>query len=113
MGQRVMRWVSSPVFVGSVVLLGSGTYIQLDIIPSPPEPYFGGNLEDGYVLADEALRRELAESFPDVYARMQHRRHHMMETLRFDLSEEVMPMSDLAGYYRPYLTNLQKGFIIE
>ncbi len=107
------EWVSSPVFVGSAVPLGSGTYMQLDIIPSPPVPYFGGNMEDGYVLANEALRRELAEGFPDVYSRMQHRRRYMTETLGFELSEEVMPMSDLAGYYRPYLTNLQKGFIVE
>lgn len=43
---------------------------QMDIIVSVPG-YAGANAEDGILLADEELRKQIAVQYPDMWGRMQ------------------------------------------
>lgn len=106
------EWVSTPLYEGSDVALRSGTYIQLDLIIVPDAPYFGSDLEDGLVLADEQLRSELETKFPDVWTRFQRRRRYIQDVLGIEMSDDVLPMSDLLAYYRPFLLNREKAFAL-
>ena len=103
------EWTSSPVYPGSKIRLKSGMMLQVDIIPSLAG-YGGANAEDGIALADEALRRELQRQYPRTWERMEDRRRYMKEELGIELKEEVLPLSDLCGYMRPYLLNREWAF---
>lgn len=105
------EWLSSPISRGSEIPFQSGMVVQMDIIPSSPV-YAGVNAEDGICLADEALRKELEENYPQVWQRMQRRRAFMTEQLGIPLRPEVLPMSDLAGQYYPLLLCSTKKFCI-
>jgi Xaa-Pro aminopeptidase len=100
------EWLSSPIYADSAVTLKSGMLLQIDIIPSVPG-YGGSSIEDTIGLADAALRAQLAQDYPDVWARMQARRKYVTETLKINLSEEVILLSATVGYLRPFL--LDKG----
>lgn len=106
------EWCSSPIYPDSKITIKSGMCFQMDIIPSM-EGYAGANCEDSLVIADENLRRELRESYPEVYKRMEQRRAVMVKTLGIQLPEEVLPLSNTAGIYRPFLLNKDKAFVIE
>jgi len=100
------EWLSSPIKKASAVKLRSGMVLQMDIIPKLT-PYAGVSAEDGVALADETLRAELREHFPETWARMQRRRSYITDVLGIELDESVLPMSDTVGYLRPLL--LEKG----
>lgn len=103
------EWTSSPVYPGSKIRLESGMMLQADIIPSLAG-YGGANAEDGVALADETLRLELEKQYPRTWERIQDRRNYMKKELGIDLREEVLPLSDLCGYLRPYLLNRECAF---
>lgn len=106
------EWTASPVYPGSQVKIQSGMMFQMDIIPSVPG-YGGVSAEDGIAIADEALREELKNKYPDTWKRIEDRRRFMIEELGINLKAEVLPMSDIGGYLRPYVLNhgyaLKKG----
>lgn len=106
------EWVSSPIYSGSTDVLRSGMYLQVDVIPRS-ETYFSTRMEDGVVLADRSLRTELAEQYPDCYARMQGRRAFMTDVLGFELPEEVLPLSNTAGLVPPYLLHPHRVLAME
>lgn len=106
------EWVSTPFTEGSDVLLQSGNYIQLDLIIIPEAPYFGADLEDGIVLADEALRDRLKTDFPEAWARFSRRREYISQVLGIEMSPDVLPMSDILAYYRPFLLSPDKALVI-
>jgi hypothetical protein len=58
--------------------------------------------EGGVVLADEELRAAIQREYPEMWARMQERRKYLIEEIGIVLSEEVLPMSNAAAYYRPF-----------
>ena len=104
------EWVSTPFMPGSDVKLRSGNYIQFDLIIAPDRPYFGADLEDGIVLADEELRAGIKAKSPGAWARFERRRRYIRDVLGIDLCDEVLPMSDILGYYRPFLLSKGKAF---
>lgn len=104
------EWMSSPIFPQSDISLASGMMMQMDIIPQKAG-YGGVGAEDGIVLADEDLQKELKNKYPPTFARMMRRRKYMYEELGINLKPEVLPMSDIAGYLRPYL--LQKDYALK
>lgn len=106
------EWVSSPIYPGSTDVLRSGMYMQVDVIPRSAT-YFSTRMEDGVVLADQALRMEIAERYPECFARMQARRAFMMTTLGFELPEEVLPLSNIAGLVPPYLLHPDRVLALE
>lgn len=95
------EWLSSPIYPGSTIPLHSGMAFQVDVIPASPI-YFSTRMEDGLVLADNDLRRQLQENFPACFARCQQRRQFMQEILGIEIAEEVLPLSNIPALIPPY-----------
>ncbi len=106
------EWVNSPVYAGSRVELRSGMALQCDIIPATGTAYFTTNIEDGVVLADEALRAELAANYPGAWQRIQSRRGFMTDALGIDLHPDVLPLSNLAGHLAPFLLRPDRAMTV-
>ena len=106
------EWLSSPVYSGSQIRLKSGMMFQADIIPQILG-YGRAGAEDGVALADAELRKQIREQYPEVWRRICQRRSYMQEVLGICLKEEVLPLSDLAGYYRPFLLNKEYALKME
>jgi Xaa-Pro aminopeptidase len=94
------EWVNSPIERGSSVPLTSGMAIQCDIIPTPLPDGTALNCEDSIVLADEALRAEIAARHPTLWARIERNRDLMTSQLGLTLRPETLPLS-LANAYLP------------
>jgi hypothetical protein len=92
------EWLSSP-FKADGTALRSGMAIQQDLIPIPKHSPAVINMEDGLVLADANLRAQLE---PSLLQRCQQRRAWMAE-LGYELHEDVLPLSDIAGICFPFL----------
>ena len=105
------EWVHSPFAAGSAVLLRSGMALQMDIIPISRGPFCYVNAEDGIVLADDALRAELAARYPDCYARIEARRNFMRASLGMRVDESVLPLSNMPGWLPPYALDLGRAFV--
>lgn len=95
------EWLSSPIYPGSDLPIQSGMVIQVDVIPSSPI-YFSTRMEDGVVIADQALRRQLEEGFPACFARCQSRRAFISEALGIDLPDEVLPLANIPAIVPPF-----------
>ncbi len=94
------EWVHSPIERDSAVPLASGTAFQCDIIPTPIPAGTALNCEDSIVLADEALRAEIASRHPELWARIDRNRDLMQHQLGLALPPETLPLS-LANAYLP------------
>lgn len=95
------EWVHTNVQPGNATTLRSGMAMQCDIIPAPLPDGVQINCEDGLVLADAALRADLAAQFPEVWARIEARRRFMTDQLGIAIHESVLPLSNTPGYYAP------------
>ena len=80
--------------------------LQMDITPHL-SGYTGISAEDGVAIADENLREELRNTYPETWKRIQNRKNYMKKILGINLKEETLPLSDICGYVRPML--LKKG----
>ncbi|HKG27850.1 MAG TPA: hypothetical protein VKB01_01860, partial [Thermomicrobiales bacterium] len=94
------EWVHSPIEQGSEIPLLSGMALQCDIIPTPIPAGAALNCEDSIVLADEALRAEIASRHPELWARINRNRDLMQSQLGLTLRPETLPLS-LANAYLP------------
>lgn len=101
--------MASPFYEGSETVIESGMMFQMDIIPSVPG-YGGVSAEDGIAVADERLRKELEDIYPEVWKRIEKRRAYMEKELGICLKPEILPLSDTEGYLRPFLLNRKKAF---
>lgn len=97
------EWMSTPVYPGSREAFGSGHAVQLDIIPATGTAYGTANIEDGVVLLDAESRAAFRDRFPGAWARIEARRAFMADRLGIRLKPEVLPLSNLAGYFAPYM----------
>lgn len=102
------EWLASPIYPDSSEKIKSGMLFQFDIIPSVPG-YSGASCEGGVVLADEHLRAVIQNEYPEMWSRMQVRRSYLIEEIGIKLSEEVLPMSNAAAYYRPFFLNKESA----
>jgi hypothetical protein len=100
---HIDEWMNTPVYPGSTETLRSGQAMQCDIIPAVGAPYHSANIEDGVALLDQRGRDELKDKFPEVAARVAARRAFMGDVLGIKLKPEVMPLSNLAAAYPPFL----------
>jgi Xaa-Pro aminopeptidase len=91
------EWMHSPFAPGEQAPLRSGTAIQCDVIPVGSERTDVANCEDGLALADADLRAELAERFPEAWARIEGRRAFMADALGIELSPDVLPFCERQG----------------
>jgi hypothetical protein len=60
-------------------------------------------MEEGIVLADPDLRAALGARFPACLARCLARRRFMADTLGIELSESVLPLSNIPALVPPFL----------
>jgi Xaa-Pro aminopeptidase len=104
------EWLCSPVYPDSAVRLASGMLFQIDIIPSLPG-YGGCSIEDTVALADEALRRELESEYPQVWQRMVARRKYLSHVLNIHVSDDVILLSNIVGYLRPFLLDPTRALV--
>ena len=100
------EWLSSPIYPGSNIRIHSGMVIQSDVIPSSKR-YFSTRMEDGFAIADKNLRAKLRKQFPACYQRCQKRREFMNSILGIELSEDVLPLSNITGIVPPFLLKPQ------
>jgi hypothetical protein len=96
------EWVSSPIREGSTDALASGMAMQMDVIPGHPV-YGSTRMEDGYVIADAALRGVLEREFPNVARRCAARARFMREVIGMEVPETLLPLADTCGIVAPYL----------
>lgn len=106
------EWSNSSFAKGSTVKLHSGSHLQCDIIACGTNPVKKAICEDGIILADESLRAELKLGYPEVYAKIQKRRRMMSEVLGINVSEDVLPMSNLCGVYWPFMLDKTRVFAV-
>ena len=102
------EWVNSPFYRGSTIKLYSGMALQMDIIPVSKKEFVCANMEDGIVLANEALRKEWAARFPASWKRIEQRRSFMINEIGIQIKPEVLPLSNIPAYYTPYLLSKNK-----
>jgi Xaa-Pro aminopeptidase len=95
------EWLSSPIYPDSNVPLHSGMVMQVDVIPSS-RTYSSTRMEDGVVIADQALRRQIETQFPDCFARCQKRRDFMADVLGIPLPQEILPLSNIPAVVPPF-----------
>jgi len=95
------EWLSSPIYPGSDLPIRSGMAMQMDVIPDHPV-YASTRMEDGYVIADAALRGMLEQRHPEVAARIA-RRRAFMAGMGFDLPDSLLPLADTCGVVAPFL----------
>jgi len=107
------EWMNTPIYAGSTEPLKSGQAIQVDIIPATGTPYFTSNVEDGIALLDEAGRAALAERFPDMWGRIQHRREFMAGALGIRLRPEVLPFSNMPAYLTPFFLSPEDAMVVQ
>ena len=92
--------------------LRSGSALQVDVIPATGTPWFTSNIEDGVVLADEALRAELAARDPAMWRRVRARRAFMREMLGIELHEDVLPLSNIPVWLPPFLLDTSRAMTL-
>lgn len=97
------EWSQSTFTADGQTILRSGMALQGDIIPAVQGPFRTVNIEDGIVLADASLRREVQSSYPEMWNRMVQRREFITESLGIDLDEAVLLMSNMPLWHRPYV----------
>ena len=106
------EWLSSPIWPGSQIKIRSGMALQIDIIPSSPL-YFSTRMEDGIVIADSTLRDEIRRQFPACFERIRARRSFMTDVLGFEIGEELLPLSNIAGIVPPYFLKPERVFTLK
>jgi Xaa-Pro aminopeptidase len=106
------EWVSSPIYPGSEIPVRSGMVFQVDVIPSSPV-YFSTRMEDGLVVADKELRKQIREQYPDCFARCQKRRDFMIDVLGIRLPEEILPLSNIPAIVPPFFLDPNTIFAME
>lgn len=96
------EWVGSIFTPENKETLYSGMVLQSDLIPVSKGPFCYSNAEDGVVLADEKLRVEIQNSYPEMWERINLRRIFLREKIGIALHDSVLPISDTCGTYAPY-----------
>ena len=99
------EWTNSAICAGSAIPLADGAFMQVDMIASASDPVRTAICEDAVVIAGEGLRMELEKEFPETYGRIIRRQEVMRRVLGLQISDDVLPMSNLTGVYFPYMLN--------
>ena len=106
------EWLSSPFYKGSDRKVQSGMIFQVDFIPSQ-EGHQGVSAESTVAIADEALRREIEEKYPEMWARIKKRRLYMKEKSNIDLDPSLLPLASTLAYLRPFMLDKDTARVIE
>jgi Xaa-Pro aminopeptidase len=96
------EWMSSPITPQSAIPLASGMAMQMDVIPAHPG-WGSTRMEDGYVIADEALREALAGQYPNAARRCALRAEFMRRVIGMEVPDSLLPLADTCGIIAPWL----------
>ena len=96
------EWMSSPITPGSEIPLASGMAMQMDVIPAHAE-WGSTRMEDGYVIADGALRDALARAHPNLARRCAARAEFMRRAIGMEVPDSLLPLADTCGIIAPWL----------
>jgi hypothetical protein len=96
------EWMSSPIMPGSEIPLASGMAMQMDVIPAHAS-WGSTRMEDGYVIADEALQAALARRHPNVARRCALRADFMRRMIGMEVPDSLLPLADTCGIIAPWL----------
>ncbi|MDD3796649.1 MAG: M24 family metallopeptidase [Lachnospiraceae bacterium] len=99
------EWTNSPIQKGSRVKIHSGMAFQCDYTVGFQKPFMSAHIEDGLVIADAKLQKEIKELSPSCYKRIMERRKFITEVLNIELPKEVLPLSDLSCICFPYMAD--------
>lgn len=102
------EWTNSPFQRGSKVKIRSGMAIQCDYTVTKEQPFMSTHVEDGLLIADALLQKEIEELSPACMERIQRRKTFIRDVLNIRLADEVLPLSDLSCVCFPYMADLTK-----
>jgi len=75
--------------------------------------HFGAFAEDGVAVADEELRKQLAETYPAMWNRIEARRRFMREQLGIQISDNLLPFSNFCAAVIPFFLAPDKSIAFE
>ena len=107
------EWVNSSIYKDSTIKIHSGSHIQCDMIVSRENPVVSAICEDTVIIADEKLRQSLKKDYPEVFKKILMRQKFMREVLKINISDDVLPMSELNGVMLPFMLNNKLLFAYE
>jgi hypothetical protein len=110
---HLYEWVDSPFYKGSPGVLHPGMVIQCELISRHKKFNSYLLLEEGLVLADAGMRKELESGYPAVFQRIKKRRKYMSEVLGIILDESVLPLSDTQAILNPFLLDINTVLVLE
>ena len=102
------EWTNSPFYKGSDLRISDGSHLQCDIIASRANPAGTAICEDGIVIAGNGLRGEIKDKYPEVWARIEKRQKLMRSVLGIDISDDVLPLSNINAVYWPFMLDTGK-----
>lgn len=94
---------------GNTTQLRSGMMLQCDIIPVMTVPNTYVNIEDGVVLADDQLRTQLQNEYPQMWERVLLRRAYLNDVIGVNIDESLLPLSNTPLWHTPYLLDRTLG----
>ena len=100
------EWTNSPFVKESNVKIRSGMAFQCDYTVNVQDPFMSAHIEDGLVIADEKLREEIKVISPTCYKRIVARQNFVRDVLNINISDEVLPLSDLTCVCFPYMADV-------
>lgn len=106
------EWMSSPFYKGSDRKVQSGMIFQVDFIPIQP-PHQGVSAESTLAIADESLRNEIKNAYPELWQRIENRRTYIKENLNIDLDESLLPLASTLAYLRPFMLDKDTALVVE
>lgn len=106
------EWLASPFFSGSDKTVQSGMIFQVDFIPNQ-DGHHGVSAESTVAIADEQLRADIQNEYPELWEKIEKRRAYMKKELNIDLKEELLPMCSTLAYYRPFLLNPDQALVLK
>ena len=101
------EWSVSAFAAGDDTPLGSGMLVRGDIIAVVDGAFCTVNIEDGIVLADEALRSEIEALDPGFAERVAARREFLRDQIGIDFDPSVLPLSNTPLWHTPYVLSPQ------
>lgn len=89
----------------------SGEMLQCDVIPVVSRQDISINIEDGVALADEELRSELANDYPELWERVEKRKSFLTQEIGVTVDDSLLPMSNIPLWHAPYAFDLTTNLI--
>jgi len=104
------EWTNSPFYKGSKIRIPDGSHFQCDMIASSTNPVKTAICEDSVIIAGKELRDKVKTEYPDVWARIEKRQKLIREELRINISDDVLPLSNINAVYWPFMLDTGKIF---